>query len=102
MHYISQEIVNRHCSRHTLIGLFGHCPEAKTHFTLSNPKRGFNLRERNLGPLTILIVNFLKPNSASIYFGSFFCVQNIQAINHLRMATDVIIDTKYLEHMILP
>ena len=30
-----------HCSRHTLIGLFGHCPEAKTHFTVSNPKHGF-------------------------------------------------------------
>ena len=31
MHYIS----------HALIGLFGHCPEAKTHFTVSNPKHGF-------------------------------------------------------------
>ena len=33
--------VNMDCSRHTLIGLFGHCPEAKTHFTVSNPKHGF-------------------------------------------------------------
>ena len=31
-------------SRHTLIGLFGHCPEAKTHFTVSNPKHGFNFK----------------------------------------------------------
>ena len=37
--------VNMHCSRHTLIGLFGHCPEAKTHFTVSNPKHGFNMRK---------------------------------------------------------
>ena len=29
------------CSRHTLIGLFGPCPEAKTHFTVLNPKHGF-------------------------------------------------------------
>ena len=41
MHCISQEIdpkgkVNMHCSRHALIGLLGHCPEAKTHFTVSN------------------------------------------------------------------
>ena len=47
MHCISQEIdpkgkVNMHCSRHALIGLFGHCPEAKTHFTVSNPKHRFN------------------------------------------------------------
>ena len=28
--------VNMHCSRHALIGLFGHCPEAKTYFTVSN------------------------------------------------------------------
>ena len=46
MHYISQEIdpkgkVNMHCSRHALIGLFGHCPEAKTHFTVLNPKHRF-------------------------------------------------------------
>ena len=38
MHCISQEIdpkgkVSMHCSRHALIGLLGHCPEAKTHFT---------------------------------------------------------------------
>ena len=44
LHCISQEIdpkgkVNMHCSRHALIGLLGllgHCPEAKTHFTVSN------------------------------------------------------------------
>ena len=50
MHYISQEIdpkgkVNMHCSRHALIGLFGHCPEAKTHFTVLNPKHRFNCHE---------------------------------------------------------
>ena len=28
--------VNMDCSRHALIGLFGHCPEAKTDFTVSN------------------------------------------------------------------
>ena len=41
-HCIRQEIaqkvnVNMHCSRHVLIGLFGHCPEAKTHVTVLNP-----------------------------------------------------------------
>ena len=40
-HCIRQEIepkvkVNMHCIRHMLIGLFGHCPEAKTHVTVSN------------------------------------------------------------------
>ena len=55
MHYISQEIdpkgkVNMHCSRHALIGLFGHCPEAKTHFTVSNPKHRFkHIKSRKCG-----------------------------------------------------
>ena len=31
------------CSRHALIGLFVQCPEAKTHFTVLNPKHGFNV-----------------------------------------------------------
>ena len=48
MHYISQETdpkgkVNMHCSRHAMIGPFGHCPEAKTHFTVSNPKHGLKI-----------------------------------------------------------
>ena len=39
------------CSRHTPIGLFGHCPEAKTHFIVSNPKHGFNRWETTTAAL---------------------------------------------------
>ena len=57
------------CSRHALIGLFGHCSEAKTHFTVSNPKHGFKYLKsskprRNVGK--IIHVNYFH-NIYTVY-----------------------------------
>ena len=54
-----------HCISHAPIGLFGHCPEAKTHFTVSNPKHGFNKNPQKTS-LSVLSIEHLFIKWSSI------------------------------------
>ena len=67
------------CSRHALIGLFGHCPEAKTHFTVSNPKHGFNFMFYSH---SIYLVTKLSDHLVSLYLSFQYILQLQLHVHH--------------------